>query len=253
MSYHVPIESNGIKATAADFFGGPVDIGFSVNDLDKLANLDIKMIKTVILELKIMAQIQDYIIMSEFHFTQINPTSKMEQLPHIVDLLRDHVHGGNELFSKASVVSVEIRDKLSGVISKYNELLDQALSRLTLLTKAKGWEEERLRRRRNQIGYIYILKSGHGYKIGKSANYKKRTADIIGSMPFKCDVFLVIKMKGYHYAEPEIHALVSGVKINGEWFDLSSNDICEVVYYLGERFDGEMILDRRKVEIGTKV
>ncbi len=110
MSYHSLIESHGINATVADFFGGSFDVCFSGEELDKLVNLDTKTMRKVVAELKTMAQIQDYIIMSEFHFTQIDPTARLEHLPHLVDLLREHVHDGNNLIDEALIVLVEVKE-----------------------------------------------------------------------------------------------------------------------------------------------
>lgn len=101
-------------------------------------------------------------------------------------------------------------------------------------------------------GYVYILESDHGFKVGKSVNFKDRTSTLIGNMPFRCDVLMSIKVKEYSRAEKECHALVRSKRINGEWFNLTERDTDQIEYHLISNFGGEVILDRREAEIGTK-
>lgn len=105
-------------------------------------------------------------------------------------------------------------------------------------------------KRSDQDGYVYILWSRHGYKVGKALNYKERTSNLITKLPFKCITFVVLKVKSYTVAEKESHNLVHIKRINGEWFDLTERDMNQIVNHLIRNFSGEIILDRRWERLG---
>ena len=78
--------------------------------------------------------------------------------------------------------------------------------------------------------YIYIVKSNGKYKIGYTSNLKSRLKDY--KIHFGL-VELVYVYKGYNCFDLEqtIHNMVILKKINGEWFDLNSNDVLKIIMH----------------------
>lgn len=108
--------------------------------------------------------------------------------------------------------------------------LDKAL---TNVLKAKKLsiiqiEKERLdkeNKAKKGIGYIYLIKSRYGYKIGKSKNIKQRNKLFSIKMPFEFDYVFKKKCSDYHNLEIRLHEMFKDKNINGEWFQLSEDDI----------------------------
>ena len=95
-----------------------------------------------------------------------------------------------------------------------------------------------IKNRSYDIGFIYVLESALGHKIGRSRTLKR---------PEKlCEVLLPIKTKmiysqlvpNYVQVERSLHSMFEDVKIKGEWFRLTKKDLidleCEVDIYLEE-------------------
>jgi hypothetical protein len=74
-------------------------------------------------------------------------------------------------------------------------------------------------------GYIYIIKSDFGYKIGKSKDAKNRVKNIGLQLPFKIELIFQFYVEGYHMKEKQLHEQFKNKHINGEWFNLSDEDI----------------------------
>ena len=88
------------------------------------------------------------------------------------------------------------------------------------------------------IGYIYILKSEYGYKIGKSIKVKDRIALFNVKLPFEFDIEGYYKVVNMSATETYLHKKYGYKRLEGEWFDLSEDD----VYTLKKELFEQMIL-----------
>lgn len=77
-------------------------------------------------------------------------------------------------------------------------------------------------------GYVYILESEYGYKIGCSSQLSKRLDHFNVLLPFKYDVHSVIKTTDYENLEKILHKLLKNKRLNGEWFKLEKSDFEEM-------------------------
>lgn len=83
-------------------------------------------------------------------------------------------------------------------------------------------------------GYVYILHTKHGYKVGKTKNDIERIRTINTMMPvdvFRVDVF---HTRNRHIAEKFIHSLFAEKRMKGEWFEVNIVDVQEIGYILRE-------------------
>ncbi|SFG68368.1 GIY-YIG nuclease family protein [Neptunomonas qingdaonensis] len=74
-------------------------------------------------------------------------------------------------------------------------------------------------------GYVYVLKSDYGYKIGKTVNIKSRTRLFEVKLPFVTAIESYAWFDDYTQAESSLHRKFSAKRTEGEWFDLDSNDL----------------------------
>lgn len=92
-------------------------------------------------------------------------------------------------------------------------------------------------------GYVYLGfdDSGSGIKIGKSNNWERRMNEIRNMNP-SFTVFMVFECDNMSLAEKDLHDRYANKRFSGEWFDLTSDDLADIV----ERFDGEKMGDEWK-------
>lgn len=81
-------------------------------------------------------------------------------------------------------------------------------------------------------GYIYVLKSEYGYKIGKTVNLKDRIRLFGVKLPFKFDLIVTGQVENYSKAEAELHKQFAEKRLDGEWFALNPKDIEQIRCYL---------------------
>ena len=81
-------------------------------------------------------------------------------------------------------------------------------------------------------GYIYIIKSKEGFKIGKATDYKSRFSSIKTSSPIELKLHKVYYVKDADSTEKRLHGLVKGKHIRGEWFDLERDDLYTIETFI---------------------
>jgi hypothetical protein len=74
-------------------------------------------------------------------------------------------------------------------------------------------------------GYVYMMKSGEHYKIGKSKDLDRRQREIRTQMPESVDYTHFIKTDDMAGIERYWHRRFEKQRVNGEWFKLSRLDI----------------------------
>lgn len=76
-----------------------------------------------------------------------------------------------------------------------------------------------------EIGEVYLFKSGRYYKIGKTNDAVRRGNEIRVQLPEKTEMIHSIKTDDPSGIEAYWHKRFDLKRMNGEWFDLNSNDI----------------------------
>jgi hypothetical protein len=74
-------------------------------------------------------------------------------------------------------------------------------------------------------GYVYLIESEHGFKIGKSVNIKSRTRLFEVKLPFAIKLINYSWFDNYSKAERDQHTKFAHKRQEGEWFALNSEDI----------------------------
>ena len=103
-------------------------------------------------------------------------------------------------------------------------LKDEAIHKKALRqVQGKLFEEE-------QESYVYLLKSGDLYKIGFASDWQKRKKSYDTHNP---DYKLIFLYKGYDSFEVEsfLHKKYIDKNVQGEWFDLSDDEILYLISY----------------------
>jgi hypothetical protein len=77
-------------------------------------------------------------------------------------------------------------------------------------------------------GYVYLIRSPHGFKIGKTVNIKSRTRLFEVKLPFPISVEHYSWFEDYSAAERQLHDTFHNKRLEGEWFDLSPGDIAHI-------------------------
>lgn len=75
-------------------------------------------------------------------------------------------------------------------------------------------------------GYIYLLHASNGlYKIGKAKNVDDRLARFEVKLPLEIALIYSIQVSDMNKAEKTLHNKFIDKRKNGEWFDLSNDDV----------------------------
>jgi hypothetical protein len=77
-------------------------------------------------------------------------------------------------------------------------------------------------------GYVYLVRSPYGVKIGKSVNVKSRLRLFEVKLPFPITVEHYAWFDDYSFAERDLHRQYHAKRLEGEWFDLSDADIAKI-------------------------
>lgn len=75
------------------------------------------------------------------------------------------------------------------------------------------------------FGFVYIIKSVLGCKIGMSKSIHDRTKIFNVKLPIEWEFERVYCLKEYKLLEKFLHSKFESKKINGEWFNLSEEDL----------------------------
>jgi len=100
--------------------------------------------------------------------------------------------------------------------------------RTTVEVGADGCEGPDVARRslqNDRAGYVYLIHSVHGYKIGKTKRMKERSQLFSVKLPFEIDVIHYAWFEDYSVAEAALHRRFREQRLGGEWFQLTPTDV----------------------------
>lgn len=102
------------------------------------------------------------------------------------------------------------------------------LERRRELDELKKKREAR-RKQPTRSGYVYLLRSSNGfYKIGRTVDPDDRIATFSVKLPFDVEYEHVISCSDMYELETRLHVHFAFKRVNGEWFDLSPDDIAYI-------------------------
>lgn len=136
-------------------------------------------------------------------------------------------------------VAAEFEDLVNHCMAYHMRTSDEAIRKKNLSRREEraAWRRERdiemkanwvkSRRKKNLLpsGYIYVLKAGPYYKIGKAGHISKRLATIEPALPFPVEVVHTIYNNNARALEAELHQRFDDKRTNGEWFELTAADL----------------------------
>ena len=79
---------------------------------------------------------------------------------------------------------------------------------------------------KDESGYVYLIRCGNEYKIGKTKDVPRRIADM--QLPSKPELIASQFCSEPHELERELHHLFKKCRTHGEWFALSVPEINQV-------------------------
>lgn len=74
-------------------------------------------------------------------------------------------------------------------------------------------------------GFVYLLQSAYGFKVGRTRNIPSRMRAFAVKLPFVYTIPLCVWFDDHFQAETAYHRAFSDKRVNGEWFDLQELDI----------------------------
>jgi hypothetical protein len=101
----------------------------------------------------------------------------------------------------------------------YQDVVDLCAPLLATPTKENGEAPS------DEVGEVYLFKSGHYYKIGKTNDTVRRGTEIRIQLPERVDLIHSIKTDDPSGIEAYWHRRFEPKRMNGEWFDLNTRDI----------------------------
>jgi hypothetical protein len=82
---------------------------------------------------------------------------------------------------------------------------------------------------KDRPGFVYLIKSPSGhYKIGKTSNIHNRLRTFNVKLPFEPTLVHTIKSSDMHAQEQVLHQRFASQRVNGEWFNLSDEDVAYI-------------------------
>ncbi|MCW5640959.1 MAG: GIY-YIG nuclease family protein [Rhodoferax sp.] len=79
-----------------------------------------------------------------------------------------------------------------------------------------------------KAGVVYVLKSAYGYKVGRTRNVPARMRAFGVHLPIIYTIPLCAWFDDCHEAETRYHQIFASKRINGEWFDLTEQDLHQI-------------------------
>jgi len=131
---------------------------------------------------------------------------------------------------------------IQGLLKFYETVSPEAIAELKYYIeleekqrKAAQREAFTSKKRTPVEGYVYLLCSPSGYyKIGRSKNPHSRKATFDVKLPFEVEFEHIIKTDDMIALEEQLHSRFALNRVNGEWFNLSTDDVAYIKSMGGE-------------------
>lgn len=117
------------------------------------------------------------------------------------------------------------RDALLGKVREYCDGKSRYAKALDLLEEGASASLEARLSSFRITGFVYLLRSGKHYKIGRTNAAGRRLRELAIQLPAKPDTVLVIETDDPEGIEQYWHQRFSEKRQGGEWFALSSDDV----------------------------
>lgn len=75
------------------------------------------------------------------------------------------------------------------------------------------------------IGFVYMLKAGRNYKVGRSNSFDRRARELKIQLPEQAETVHVIRTDDAVGIEAYWHKRFESKRKNGEWFELNAQDV----------------------------
>ena len=108
--------------------------------------------------------------------------------------------------------------------AEYNKLVSEDLDREMDSNKDREKPEPKPVR-----GWVYLLRCGNCYKIGKTKNLKTRLKKYVVENPYEIELVHKKEVNDYTKAETILHETVSEFNFRGEWYDLDRENVQLVI------------------------
>jgi len=76
-----------------------------------------------------------------------------------------------------------------------------------------------------RAGFVYLLKAGPYYKIGRSVNVDNRLTQLAIQLPERPELVCSFQARDMVETERRLHHMFGHKRLNGEWFSLDDHDI----------------------------
>ena len=73
--------------------------------------------------------------------------------------------------------------------------------------------------------FVYLLRSGTAFKIGKSNNPEARLKTLLTGSPTDIAIVVVLHVDNMHKVEAFLHQRFAAQRLRGEWFSLTPDDV----------------------------
>ncbi len=84
------------------------------------------------------------------------------------------------------------------------------------------------RKKPPEPGYVYVLEGNGTYKIGRAKDPVKRSELLAIQLPYKVNLLFTIPASNPRSLEADLHEHFADKRLNGEWFDLSPEDVAYI-------------------------
>lgn len=83
-------------------------------------------------------------------------------------------------------------------------------------------------------GFVYLIKCGPRFKIGITNDLQRRMDQLRGQSPYPLEIVHSVKGTNNSKKEADLHRQFASLRVHGEWFDLSADQVAEIIESLNE-------------------